>query len=167
MVDIEELNNRFDNALRTDPPIKPFRLLDLPPELWLRIIELVVVDDEPIEITRASDSLRQAALVQQPPLTRTCRLLRREALTMYYQKNIFQAKHLCGVACPRRWFAAVGADNLRLMRQFLFHATFQPDFWAAKFADMGLKVDIRTIRDPKLATPAGFRRLDTLVIKFL
>ena len=59
-----------------------FRLLDLPPELWLRVLHLAVVYDLPIDPTKAHRLRDQEAIVKQPAILRTCRLLRQEGLSM-------------------------------------------------------------------------------------
>jgi len=45
--DLSLLDDDFENLLLGDEP-GPFRLLDLPPEIWLRVCEFAVVRRQPI-----------------------------------------------------------------------------------------------------------------------
>jgi hypothetical protein len=127
-------------------PTKPFRLLHLPPEIWLQICHHAVVQTNPIVITASPTSSGQELIVQQPALTRTCRLLRSELLPFFYHHNNFEAYHLDGVTCPRKWFAALGRANLLAMGSFTFHAQFSPKFWTNSFASLGIDVEIETVQ---------------------
>jgi len=106
----------------------PFPLFDLPPELWLRICEFAVVEDKPIELVRWSKKKEQQIVshkfLQQTAITKTNRLLRREALPMYYRPNTFGVRYNCpfpvwhGEAYIDAWFVAIGHDNRRFMGNF-------------------------------------------------
>ena len=94
-------------------------LLDLPPELWLRICEYAVKKPKPIRVGKEPNPKDQMAVVQQPAITRTCRLLRIEALPMYYTLNTFEMLHCFGVPCPRKWIVAIGAVHRQRMKSML------------------------------------------------
>jgi len=70
---------------------EPFRLLDLPPELWIYIAELAVTDDDDavvnLGLSRKADFVLSEA--KQPDITRVCKALRKEALPHFYRCNKF------------------------------------------------------------------------------
>ncbi|KAF2169751.1 hypothetical protein M409DRAFT_52257 [Zasmidium cellare ATCC 36951] len=65
--------------------VKPFRLLDLPPELWSKIGKMVISDipEYPMCLLWACRSLDYAA-----PILRTCRVLREELLPSFYEAGL-------------------------------------------------------------------------------
>lgn len=122
-----------DSSLsRTSP--QPFRLLDLPPELLLQILALVVVRPEPICIHTAppnQPNSTKAPLrsddndttsppppqqayprilqpLRQPPITLANRLLRAEGLKLFYRRNVFHGVNW-SAPLPRDWVARVDA----------------------------------------------------------
>ena len=119
-----------------------FNLLDLPIELVLRILELSVVVPRPIKPTFARQCEKQAKLVEQPAITRTCRLLRKEGLPLFYRLNVFEAYQRHGTACVRKWLVAIGHANRCFMKIFIFHAQADVEFWKHKFAACGIEVEI-------------------------
>ncbi|KAF2773402.1 hypothetical protein EJ03DRAFT_347912 [Teratosphaeria nubilosa] len=90
---------------------QPFRLLDLPPELWSRVCYFAT------------------ASVQHPATTRTCRTLRAEALPMYYAKMEFAIWDDCenGWAFElfKWWMDAIGPRNRDLMKRFTIEMPWQ------------------------------------------
>ncbi|KAK3656867.1 hypothetical protein LTR56_002848 [Elasticomyces elasticus] len=117
-----------------------FRLLDLPPELQLRIFECSVCQDGPIVIsdhatlgkvpvddsidhTRPAITLYSVARPTQPALTRTCRSVRVDALKFYYSGNTFTSSYCFSESCDGRedcevlatWLRGIGATNRGLM----------------------------------------------------
>ncbi|SMY24033.1 unnamed protein product [Zymoseptoria tritici ST99CH_1A5] len=60
---------------------QPFRLLDLPDELWARIGKTVIEASAPIHVTRANPEGLKTAL---PSILHTCSALRNELLLSYY-----------------------------------------------------------------------------------
>lgn len=164
--DLSLLNDHFEDVFGNE--IVPFRLFHLPPELWLRICELAVIKKDPIDMTAARDLHNQVKILAQPALTRTCRLLRREALPVFYQYNTFVAYHICRTACPRQWFVAIGADNLRLMGTFEFYALFSPEFWVKKFEEMLVKAAVTKEGELVQSRCKNHKKWFTkLVVKFL
>ncbi|KAK4956752.1 hypothetical protein LTR10_006280 [Elasticomyces elasticus] len=101
-----------------------FRLLDLPPELQLRIYEFAICSDEPIDIT-IGQRTKQACISPraQPALARTCRSIRVDALKFYYSRNIFEANYCQEVArydqqstaVTIAWLHSIGASNRGLI----------------------------------------------------
>ena len=92
---------------------QPFRLLDLPPELWVRIGKLAV----PAETIVLPDSVSQKHIcnrVKQPAITRVCKTLRHELLALYYQQNVFVMIEDHGYSfAPERWLEAIGTEHRR------------------------------------------------------
>lgn len=64
---------------------KPFRLLDLPPELWSRICRLAVLDGAPSRILHLRGYVRRDDLkrqLQAPAITTVCHAIRTETLPL-------------------------------------------------------------------------------------
>ncbi|CZT15971.1 uncharacterized protein RCC_01811 [Ramularia collo-cygni] len=109
-----------------------FRLFDLPREILLHIIDLAVVQSEPIVIriiyypdNRSLTSSQRAyrALMtgeNQPAISKTCRALRKDAIKAFYRLNEFQADHCTHSDHEywpvfRDWLDRIGA-NRRYLR---------------------------------------------------
>ncbi|KAK3116245.1 hypothetical protein LTR53_003616 [Teratosphaeriaceae sp. CCFEE 6253] len=91
-------------------------LLRLPPELRNHIYEYVLIVETPISRNLPPRSwwgteahiLRQfATAVRQPPLTRTCRVIRSETIPIFYGANTFEGPYGARMA----WLAAIGVRN--------------------------------------------------------
>lgn len=85
-----------------------FRLLDLPPELWIRICRFAVVEGT-IRIVKVDLRGSLARHVAQPALALTCKLLREETLKLFYAENEFRiidrgATIGSGMKC---WYCAI------------------------------------------------------------
>ncbi|KAI9714822.1 MAG: hypothetical protein M1820_000111 [Bogoriella megaspora] len=117
---------------------QPFRLMDLPIELRIAIHEYLVIDSEPI-LTRIPNprpitTKTPHASVQspscrlaQPAITRTSRQLRREALPIFYGKNIFRDEDWDRTGSPFEsdfviWLDRIGKQNRQLLRHIELHA---------------------------------------------
>ena len=120
--------------------LKPFRLLDLPAELQLRIIEFAVVKDSPVCInlgahahTLVQDPTEKEpqdswAVVQKqgqhllPSLCQVSKGIRADAVKMYYQKNNFIVAY-CGSGVDealdrmRKWLSSLGPTRRGLLRE--------------------------------------------------
>lgn len=85
---------------------KPFRLLDLPAELVLRVLDFAVVrstKNNPLRISFSNSTSKDTAIdlyngsdlehrnLKLPAITRTCRLLRKEGLQKFLGSNTFYA----------------------------------------------------------------------------
>ncbi|KAK4891953.1 hypothetical protein LTR27_009478 [Elasticomyces elasticus] len=68
---------------QTTPPA--FRLLDLPPELFVRIGRYAI----PYNRTLSLGTNGNGRLVLQPAITRVCKVLREELLPVFYSRNTF------------------------------------------------------------------------------
>jgi len=105
-----------------------FRLLDLPPELRLRIYEHVVIREGPVCITPSSystygweDWYSAAAVTcrNPPPLTCTSKAIREDSLKLYYRMNDFIGGCCVKVSNGRytelgllkQWLRRIGAKN--------------------------------------------------------
>lgn len=112
------------------PKSKPFRLLDLPREIYLSILELVLIHPGPICLhphgqlidntleTKASnpttspatrtstDQTKLKNLILPPPITRTNRLLRQDGLRLFYERNIFHGLNWTNPR-PNEWLSLV------------------------------------------------------------
>ncbi|KAK3070140.1 hypothetical protein LTR53_010971 [Teratosphaeriaceae sp. CCFEE 6253] len=102
-------------ALQSPAPHQS-RLLRLPPELRNRIYEYVLIVETPISRNLPPRSwwgteahiLRDfATAVRQPPLTRTCRVMRSETIPIFYGANTFEGPYGARMA----WLAAIGVRN--------------------------------------------------------
>ncbi|KAI9666592.1 MAG: hypothetical protein M1821_004528 [Bathelium mastoideum] len=111
----------------------PRSLLDLPVEIRDLIYHQVLCpDDTPILIDQESIQL------QQPPLTRTCRLIRAECLPIFYGKNVFHTtiykRHIHDGPVFRMygfnavwsgddlmlWLSMIGEENAASLRTIVF-----------------------------------------------
>ena len=93
------------------------RLFDLPPELWIRICRFAVVKGK-ITIRNSDDNKEVARAVAQPALTRTCKVLREEALKLFYAANEFS---FCDKSDTihsglRFWLYALGPQSAALVK---------------------------------------------------
>jgi len=97
--------------------------LDLPAELQLRIFEFVVTSDKPIEITPERPVTNRHRLP--PALTRTCRIIRHDAIKLYYARNNFRANYCAPIKGGKsrsdqeiliRWLRSIGAEKRSLNR---------------------------------------------------
>lgn len=81
--------------------MQPFRLLDLPPELWIRICGFAVTHDEPIELVRTLTGYHGTlpfAAPTLPPITQTCAAIRAESINLYYSCNEFVCGNWCAAS---------------------------------------------------------------------
>jgi len=113
----------------------PFRLLDLPNELLLPILDMAVTvscKGNPIRIHYAVRSKKSnvaspageikyrkgAHMLMQPAITRVCRLLRNEGLPMFYKQNTFYSWHnRYSFRAVRRWLDDIGQVHASNMMQ--------------------------------------------------
>lgn len=84
--------SRTEVASAGQPPPVDNRctILALPAELRNEIWKLTLIEDCPIEIM----TRKQTSAGAQPPLTRTCRQIRSESLSMFYELNTFRFNNL-------------------------------------------------------------------------
>ncbi|KAL9077841.1 MAG: hypothetical protein Q9157_003242 [Trypethelium eluteriae] len=108
-------------------------LLDLPTEIRKHIYELVLCTNDVSPVIE-----RNNMQLQQPPLTRCCRLIRAESLDVFYTKNDFHTsiykRHICNgvqfVMCGftpvwigdelMLWLSMIGEDNVKRLRTIVF-----------------------------------------------
>ncbi|EMC97583.1 hypothetical protein BAUCODRAFT_147644 [Baudoinia panamericana UAMH 10762] len=147
-----------------------FDLFHLPPELWLRICHFAVLAPGPINLSSHDTSTENALVVQQPAVTRTCRLLRKEALPMFYRLNKFEARWLCHHECPRNWLLAIGRHRLEMMSTLTMYTAQAAEAWRGGFERMGIPVDIK-VESHQVWNWCPWhrrkRRVPTLTISFL
>ena len=145
------------------PEDQLFRLLDLPDELVITILGLVVVvssKNDPIDINLAvlrrtqkikptlSSTLYSptaAARLVQPAVTRTCSMLRCEGLKLFYGCNSFYGdafedlagrRDSCYLAGLRRWFDCVGMIHTYNINHLYIDATaVEDDFYVRHLTD--------------------------------
>ncbi|KAK3713502.1 hypothetical protein LTR37_008460 [Vermiconidia calcicola] len=90
-----------------------FPLLDLPVELWTRIVKMAVVQDLPIHdlTVGMSGRLDLQDHVQQPAITKSCRVVRNECLPVFYSHNLFAFSDEFELHGLREWLEAIGRAN--------------------------------------------------------
>ncbi|KAK4957180.1 hypothetical protein LTR10_005138 [Elasticomyces elasticus] len=140
-----------------DLNVQPFRLLDLPPELWIRIAQFALTLSSPnLILTVANTTPRrepqparhipgETGHYHQPAFTRTNRLLRAEGLPMFYRLNNVSVHE--PVYSPNKWLTAVGKETLRAMGGFKYSSCFRASFIVRKLQlkDAGARVVV--VRD--------------------
>ncbi|KAK5126969.1 hypothetical protein LTR85_008327 [Meristemomyces frigidus] len=116
---LEGFYSRNDEALRSNASHEgkeatPFRLLDLPPEVWIRICSFAVTNARPILLHEKYFKVHVEHLTRQPNITRVSKQLRAETLPLFYSNNFF-VLHLFGHMVPiwHRWLHAIGRRNRR------------------------------------------------------
>lgn len=78
---------RENEGVEAESTKKKKGLLDLPTELWIRIVKLAVEFEEPIDITVRSEG--SAISKTEPGITAVSHKIRSECLLHYYSNNIF------------------------------------------------------------------------------
>ncbi|KAK5698501.1 hypothetical protein LTR17_023593 [Elasticomyces elasticus] len=76
-----------DEASESSDEPAPFRLLDLPPELWSRIVRSSVISHEPIVLPVCQSASRLEINMAQPPIIRTSKVLREETLPAFHANS--------------------------------------------------------------------------------
>lgn len=144
LVEFQDLDEGFEYVFRGlhEKDDAQFPLFKLPAELWLKVLEHAVTQPRTIDVTRAREPRHQAQIVKQPAITRTTRLLRKEALPLFYRCNDFEIYHWGGTACIRDWLLAIGPDNLKHMGTLTFHAKFEASFWKTKLTEIGIPANV-------------------------
>jgi hypothetical protein len=139
------------NLLGGRQPQQIFRLLDLPPELILHILELFIDIDlvqGPINIADAFSGPKSAIpfilkrgearyttrsrRLLQPAISRTCRLFRSETLPLFYQRNVFfLSNNFEGDRAIVKWLGCIGIEHVRQLRSVLVRASVGIDggYW--------------------------------------
>ena len=147
MDDIKTLPSEFETILADPQQRQPFRLLDLPTELWLHILACSVRRPCAIDPTWKRVKHQQSRIVAQPPITRVCRQLRQEALPLFYHLNRFELHHLHRTACTRDWLVAIGDANRRAMGSLTLHTDLGQEAWVGLFRTCGIVVEVEDIKD--------------------
>lgn len=108
---------------------QPFRLLDLPPEIWSRIGKFAI---DNVKRMTWWDLVNANASSRQPSITRTCICLRKELLPYYYCTKIEVIIGWCDLHTWSPWLRALSPASRRLIHGLLmdcFRASrdqFQP-----------------------------------------
>ncbi|KAK4631876.1 hypothetical protein CLAFUW4_03886 [Fulvia fulva] len=128
------------------PEVKPFRLLDLPPEIWSKIGMMAIEDtppctnasiasakspptrhrtfkssspDIPTPAIQITCNLSVPLTSQQPPITRVCRVLREELLSQYYRTKVRLSLvyYDAEASTMGKWLRSIGPENRRLVNR--------------------------------------------------
>ncbi|KAK5744741.1 hypothetical protein LTR17_001817 [Elasticomyces elasticus] len=140
-----------------DLNVQPFRLLSLPPELWVRIAQFAItLPSAKLILTVADTTPRrqpqprhhipgETSHYHQPALTRTNRLLRAELLPTFYRLNNVSVHE--PVYSPNKWLTALGKETLRVMGGFKYSSEYRASFIVRKLQlrDAGARVVV--VRD--------------------
>ncbi|KAF7191176.1 hypothetical protein HII31_07536 [Pseudocercospora fuligena] len=81
-------NAKRKALLKDSMLVAPDRLPHLPPELWVIIGKLAIDAEDEILNRWNSDEKEQNALMRQPGITRTCKVLRDEVLPYWYRTKV-------------------------------------------------------------------------------
>ena len=119
-----------------------FRLFDLPPELWIRICRFAVARPGPIVLYHPGLNRNQQLLMQQPPITRASRLLRRETLPFFYSKNTFEVLDSSLHWAPLKWIKSLVYQKRMAMGTVKFRGSYDPADWVQVLEGAGVKVTL-------------------------
>ncbi|KAI7209592.1 hypothetical protein KC333_g8651 [Hortaea werneckii] len=128
--------NRIQHSAKdTGAASKPFRLLELPPELWTRICTLAILDPADITIKQAAYPKLVCLQTLQPPITRICRALRSECLPLFYKLvNFIILDEYADVEGIVKWLRSLGKKNRGRFRR-LYLACRREDPGSPYFGD--------------------------------
>ncbi|KAF2208147.1 hypothetical protein CERZMDRAFT_91615 [Cercospora zeae-maydis SCOH1-5] len=140
VADKDQPRPELTRGLAPAPTATTTCLLDrLPDELLLIIWEYAVIDAEPLLVNCPCDSFfggwtdayyserdawkegtRQPPC--QPPLTRVCRSIRADALSIFYSRNAFRAGYCyeCDTNLVVSWLRVIGQQNRSMLKEFFF-----------------------------------------------
>ena len=105
---------------------KPFRLLDLPPELWSRICRLAAAYEDPRVLDGNLMRFDFARRVAQPAITKVCGAIRDESLPAFYASPFLYC--LDGLKFPLRlseWSYRLTASRRSMLRNLTIRSTGQ------------------------------------------
>lgn len=119
----------------------PFRLMDLPSEVRLRIYEYMLVDSSKQDISPS-----RGIETRRPSLLRTSRQVRNEAMPVFYGANRFrfalphlELNHKCEqwfAGQDKIWLDVIGPDNIKLLRRITFR------LMSPFFEEFDLQIDL-------------------------
>ncbi|KAK3661633.1 hypothetical protein LTR56_000121 [Elasticomyces elasticus] len=181
-------NSDTDSEPEMDPAdqelnIPTFPLLDLPPELWLRIIQTAVQVPSPVTLTVDPWGAEHKPILShyaprysrrytqhlnaghQPALSRVSRLLRKETLAQYYRLNDFEIVQEKFIGS--NWIDEIGVGNLRNMREVSYRAVCRGSFGLRKVqfeALRGVEVEVKEAGDGRVGD--GFEGVWRFVVRF-
>lgn len=124
-------NQNSENASQAN---KPFRLLDLPTELFIHICKCAVELTGEVILQEDLGRKEYASRVQQPNITRVNNFIRKETLPHFYQSNTFRIiDDYSEQESLQRWAKAIGEANLSNTKN-LYVDSFYKDFedWLPK-----------------------------------
>lgn len=132
--DITKLLQQSDSQI-------PFRLMDLPSEVRLRIYEHMLVDSSKQDISPSC-----GIETRRPSLLRTSRQVRNEAMPVFYGANRFrlalphlELNHKCEqwfAGQDKMWLDVIGPDNIKLLRRITFR------LMSPFFEEFDLQIDL-------------------------
>ncbi|KAK5137466.1 hypothetical protein LTR08_008444 [Meristemomyces frigidus] len=107
------------------------QLLELPVELQDQIFELAVIERDPIIINsaeyRAAKGWKKQHVTNrcQPALSRTCTMIRKQALKIFYSHNLFLANYDTdgGRKIILEWLRMIGPENRKNLASFRLYNT--------------------------------------------
>ncbi|KAF7186266.1 hypothetical protein HII31_12341 [Pseudocercospora fuligena] len=155
-------------AVTSAAPSQPFRLFDLPAELWARIGKFAVIYPGNILVNQdrspearmddydGSQRCDQKCCIikrDQPAITKTCHALRNELLPQYYKRNTFHVlNRMTTNLNALNWLDAIGKQN----RQAL--GTIYCSTGDAKWVSLRIQVDFYNPVYARLKPKSWFKR---------
>ncbi|KAK4611728.1 hypothetical protein CLAFUW4_13312 [Fulvia fulva] len=89
-------------------------LLDLPAEIWSKIGKIVIADSNHLSATAFWESPKHPDFYHQPPIPRTCRILREEPLPQFYSTRVHI--HCANFSRITVWLRRIGPELRRCLR---------------------------------------------------
>ena len=108
------------------PSHQPFRLLDLPVEIWSSIVTSVCNRD-PSSLTAHRCDLYFQRRLEQAPITRVCKIIRNETLPYFYSQNEFLFDDLGHDLLKglRTWIKAIGETSYSRIRKLYISSHYE------------------------------------------
>ncbi|KAK5744742.1 hypothetical protein LTR17_001818 [Elasticomyces elasticus] len=170
-LDLNDLGTDDNSDTESEPKMNPagqelntlnFRLLDLPPELWLRIIQTSIQLPSPVTLTVDPWGAEHKPILShyaprysrrytqhlnaghQPALSRVSRLMRKETLAQYYRLNDFEIVEEKFIGS--NWIDEIGVGNLRNMRSVRWRGMCRASFCIREVQFEALRGERRRVR---------------------
>lgn len=146
----------------TSPTLRQRKgLLDLPAEIWSKIGKIVIADSNHLSATAFWESPKHPDFYHQPPIPRTCRILREEPLPQFYSTRVHI--HCANFSRITVWLRRIGPELRRCLRgTVVLRSLFESEehFRQRLMRTLGVELELDT-------TPTGLNPVIWHNVRFL